>query len=339
MVRKKLIRLALRSAIALFWAVLIIGGLFVASRFSFSTRPVITILTWGDLIDPAYVRAFEEQHAVTVAIRYYASNEELIAKMRSTNGTAGDLIVPSDYAVARLIAEGLLLPLDHTSLTGWRGIDPAFLDRSFDPGNRYSIPYMWDAVGIGYVDGAVSDEEVARGWGMVFEPRAGKVVMVNDPVEAIELAAAYRELLDEPLTREVQAEILDTLKRQRPFVEAYSNFRSDYALATRSVPVAVMTTTYAERAARTFSHVRFFVPAQARFMNIENFSISAATKNKELVYDLINFLTTKESFAHHSDLYTMRSVVHAPADIDDYRFFTDRLPDQEKFALWISVKS
>lgn len=339
MVRKKLIRVALRSAIALFWAALIIGCLIVASRFSFSTRPVITILTWSDLIDPLYLRAFEEQYKVTVAIRYYASNEELIAKMRSTQGTAGDLIVPSDYAVARLVAEGLLLPLDHAAVTEWKNIDPAFLDRSFDIGNRYSIPYMWDAVGIGYVDEAVSDEDLARGWGMVFEPQAGKVVMVNDPVEAIELAAAYREVLDEPLTPEVRTEILETLKRQRPFVEAYSNFRSDYALATRSVPVAVMTTTYAERAARTFGHVRFFIPEQARFMNIENFSLSAATKHTELVYALINFLTKKESFAHHSDLYTTRSVVRAPADIEEYRFFADRLPDQEKFALWISVKS
>jgi spermidine/putrescine transport system substrate-binding protein len=291
------------------------------------------------LIDPQYIRVFEDAHAVTVVIRYYGSNEELIAKMRSTNGAAADLVVPSDYAVARLIAEKLLLPLDHEALQSLNHSDPAFLDRSFDPENRYSVPYMWDAVGIGYVEGALTQADRLRGWGAVFAPRESTVVMVNDPVEAIALAAAYRDLLDEPFTPDVRDEITEALKAQRPFVEAYSNFRSDYALATRSVPLAVMTTTYAERAARTFPHVRFFVPPEGRFMNIENFSVSVATKNRQVVYDLINFLTTHESLIYHSDLYTMRSVLSAPADIDEYRFFNDQLSDQEKFDLWISVKS
>lgn len=339
MMRKGFSRGLTRASIAVLWALFIIGAVWLSSKLSFTPRPTITILTWSDLVDPAYVRAFEEKHGVSVVLRFYASNEELIAKMRSTQGRAGDLIIPSDYAVAQLIKEGLVKQLDHTRLPEYTSLNAALLNQSFDPGNQYSLPYMWDIVGIGYVEGALSEAERERGWGVVFDPPVGNVIMVNDPIEAIELAALYGRISDAPTTSEWVDAVTSILKKQRPFVEAYSNFRSDYALATRSVPVAVSTTTYARRAMRTFSHIRFFIPEEGSFMNIENLSISSATAHEAIVYELINFLTTDASMIHHSTLYTISSARTAPQDMSRYRFFKDRLTDQEKFALWIAIKS
>ena len=63
-------------------------------------------------------------------------------------GTTFDVVIPSDYAIAKMREENLLLPLDHSKLPNLANIDSRFMDLSFDPGNKYSVPYFWGTVGI-----------------------------------------------------------------------------------------------------------------------------------------------------------------------------------------------
>ena len=79
----------------------------------------------------------------------FADNEELFAKFR--NGNPGfDLIVPTNDFVERFIVAGMLRELDHSRIPNMVNLDPAFADPAHDPGRRFSIPYMWGTVGIGY---------------------------------------------------------------------------------------------------------------------------------------------------------------------------------------------
>lgn len=58
-------------------------------------------------------------------------------------GTIFDVVIPSDYAIAKMREENLLLPLDHSKLPNLANIDSKFMNLSFDPGNKYSVPYFW----------------------------------------------------------------------------------------------------------------------------------------------------------------------------------------------------
>ena len=49
-----------------------------------------------------------------------------------------------------MIEQDMLIPLDHSLLPNLKYIDERFLDLSFDPGNKYSIPYFWGTVGVVY---------------------------------------------------------------------------------------------------------------------------------------------------------------------------------------------
>ena len=120
---------------------------------------LLTIYNWGDYIDPALINKFEKQTGYKVDYETFDSNESMLTKIRQ-GGTNYDLVVPSEYTVQRMKREHLLAPLDHRRLTNLHYIDPQFLNRSFDRGNRYSVPYFWGTLGIIYNDQKVSAGDV-----------------------------------------------------------------------------------------------------------------------------------------------------------------------------------
>lgn len=63
-------------------------------------------------------------------------------------GTTFDVVIPSDYAIAKMKEEDLLIPLDHSKISNLKNIDSRFMDLSFDPDNKYSVPYFWGPSGL-----------------------------------------------------------------------------------------------------------------------------------------------------------------------------------------------
>ena len=67
-----------------------------------------------------------------------------------SGGSSYDVIIPSDYMIARMINEDLLLELDFDQIPNMANLDPQYLNREFDPQQKYSVPYMWGTTGIIY---------------------------------------------------------------------------------------------------------------------------------------------------------------------------------------------
>ncbi len=63
-------------------------------------------------------------------------------------GTTYDIAIPSEYMINKMKDEDLLVPLDYSKYAGIENIGPEFLNQSFDPGNKFSIPYFWGTLGI-----------------------------------------------------------------------------------------------------------------------------------------------------------------------------------------------
>ncbi len=121
--------------------------------------------------------------ATGIVVRYdtYANNEELYAKLKTRN-PGYDIIVPSDYMIQTMIAAKKLMPIDKSRLPNLANIDKSFLDPKFDPGSKFSIPYMWGTVGLGYRKPSVKG--TPDSWSHVFGPDAdalkGSIVVLDD---------------------------------------------------------------------------------------------------------------------------------------------------------------
>ena len=128
----------------------------------------ITVYNWGQYISDGtddsldVIQAFEEETGIKVNYLTFDSNESMYTKLK-TGGTTFDVIIPSDYMIAKLISEDMLEPLDFANIPNYEYIDEAFRDQAYDPQNAYSVPYTWGTVGLIYNKNYVSEED-AQSW-------------------------------------------------------------------------------------------------------------------------------------------------------------------------------
>ncbi|MFZ5921336.1 MAG: polyamine ABC transporter substrate-binding protein [Chloroflexota bacterium] len=132
----------------------------------------IVVYNWSNYVDPEIYTLFEQEFGIKVVEEHFSSNEELLAKIRS-GATGYAVIIPSDYTVGIMVAEGMLAKLDRA--------------------NIYCSPYQWGTTGIGYLDGEV---DPPTSWSVIFEPDPaspayGRMTMVDDPREVFAAALIY----------------------------------------------------------------------------------------------------------------------------------------------------
>ncbi len=183
--------------------------------YATSSRPVVNVCSWGEYIDEDLITQFEEETGIRVNYQTAESNEALYSLLKS-GGADYDVIVPSDYMIGRLIAEDMLEPLDYSQIPNFSYIDERFQNLSYDPENRYTVPYAWGTLGIIY-NTAVVGEEVTS-WGALYDDRyAGNVLLINNSRDAIGEALIYLgysvNTTDEDQIREAFALVADANRR------------------------------------------------------------------------------------------------------------------------------
>ena len=152
-------------------------------------RRVVNVCSWGEYIDESLIGEFESQTGIHVNYQTAESNETLYSLLQ-TGGADFDVIVPSDYMIGRLIDEGMLAELDYSAIPNYDLIDSQYKSLSFDPENKYTVPYTWGTVGIIYNTKMV--DEPITSWGAMFDEKyAGQVLMINNSRDALMAALCY----------------------------------------------------------------------------------------------------------------------------------------------------
>ena len=352
--------IAVRLGITLFWGLVILIFLLLP-RLHFYERNSITVFAWSGIFSEEYIRKFEKETGIKVYISYYASNEELLVKLRATGGKGYDLVVPSDYAVKKLIEDGFLKKLDKQKLNFMQELNPLLMGHAFDPRNDYAIPFVWELYLIGATRSFLQKHKVTaqNAWDLIFKPQTMesdyRLIMVNDSIEAIAMATHYLFGDKTEITTQEKNAIQALLFNQRPWVEAYSNVRSDYYLGTNNAMTAVAHSAEMWRALRDYTNIDFVVPRDT-FVTIEHCAIPTTSTKDDLVYRFLNYFYTQESFKYHFSLFkscpARRDVIDqldaSPSQKDimtsseqvffHYLFVRDLLSEKDKHNLWISVK-
>ena len=152
-------------------------------------RRVVNVCSWGEYIDESLIGEFESQTGIHVNYQTAESNETLYSLLQ-TGGADFDVIVPSDYMIGRLIEEDMLAELDYSAIPNYALIDEQYKSLSFDPENKYTVPYTWGTVGIIYNTKMV--DEPITSWGAMFDEKyAGQVLMINNSRDALMAALCY----------------------------------------------------------------------------------------------------------------------------------------------------
>ena len=186
----------------------------------------ITVYNWGQYISDGtdesldVIQAFEEETGIKVNYLTFDSNESMYTKLK-TGGTTFDVIIPSDYMIAKLISEDMLEPLDFANIPNYGYIDEAFRDQAYDPQNAYSVPYTWGTVGLIYNKNYVSEED-AQSWSCLWNSKyQGKLLMFDNPRDAFAIAES---MLGYSFNTEDEQELkncADLLATQSPVLQGY----------------------------------------------------------------------------------------------------------------------
>ncbi len=126
-------------------ACVLVVTLIVTGRSARSDR-VVNVCSWGEYIDESLITLFEEETGIRVNYQTAESNEALYSLIKM-GGADFDVIVPSDYMIARLIDEDMLAELDYSHIPNFDLIADTYKNLSYDPENKYTVPYTWGTLG------------------------------------------------------------------------------------------------------------------------------------------------------------------------------------------------
>ena len=185
----------------------------------------LNVYNWGEYISNGsddsvdVVSAFQKLTGIHVNYTTFDSNESLYAKLRS--GAADyDVIIPSDYMVAKMISEGMLAKLDYGNIPNFQNIDEEYRNADYDPTNEYSVPYMLCTTGIIYNTTMV--DKAPTSWADLWDERySGNMLMFNNSRDAYAIAAFATGNSINPQSTEEVDEVVEKLKTQKPLVQAY----------------------------------------------------------------------------------------------------------------------
>lgn len=172
------------------------------------------IISTEDLLDQ-----FTEETGIEVNYQTMATNEEMLVKLEASD-CIYDVCFPSDYVIEKLIEKDLLHELNKENIPNLANIDERFLDLSFDPENKYSVPYMWGTVGILY-NTTMVDEPVTS-WDILWDEKYGQQIFMYDSIRDTIGVALLKLGLSINTRDEADIKAAETaLIEQKPLVLAY----------------------------------------------------------------------------------------------------------------------
>ena len=298
----------------------------------------LNVYNWGQYIADGsdgsmeVIREFEARYPhIKVNYSTYDSNEIMYSKL-ANGGITVDLIIPSDYMVARLISEDMLLPLNFDNIPNYQYIDDNFRNLAYDPDSRYSIPYTWGTVGILYNTKYVDEADVT-GWELLWnEKYAGKILTFGNSRDAFGVAQYLLGYDVNTTHKEELRHCAELLKEQKPVLQQYV---MDEIFAIMQNEEAWIAPYYAGDCLTMMGeneNLDFYLPENQGFnLFTDAMCIPTCAKEKEAAEIFINFLCEPEIAGANMDWICYGTPLSAAKDFIDPETVNDPVtyPDEE----------
>ncbi len=262
-------------------------------------RETVRVYNWGDYIAPGVIDQFEETTGIRVIYEMFETNEDMYTKIKNSNN-AYDVIIPSDYMIERMIEEDMLAEIDFSNITNYDNIDAEYKDLSFDPQNKYSVPYTWGTVGILYNKTMV--DEPIDSWGSLWnEKYKQNIIMLNSQRDAIGITLKYLGYSLNEVDPEALEAAKEKLAEQGPLVLTWvvdevkdKMIGGEAALALVYAGDAVYCKSFNE-------DLEYVIPKEGSNIFFDSMCIPKNCKNKVAAEKFIDFMCSPEIAAQNAE--------------------------------------
>jgi spermidine/putrescine transport system substrate-binding protein len=330
----------MKKLIQLFTVVLVSGLVllyftsYLNASEGYSGKNTLTVYNWGDYIDPDLIKKFEKETGIKVIYQTFDSNEAMMTKI-AQGGTTFDVAVPSEYAISKMKEEGLLLPIDHSKLPNLKYIDPRFLNLSFDPENKYSIPYFWGTVGIVY-NPEMLDGKTITSWNDLWDRDLKNQILLVDGAREI-MGMALNSLhysLNDTNKAHLQ-EAKHKLDALTPNIKAIVGDEIKMLLANEEAAIGIVWSGDAAEIMSENEKLDYVIPEEGTNLWFDNMVIPTTSKNIEGAHQFINFMLDPKNAAQNAEYVgystpNAKALEYLPKEIvEDERFYpSDELAEK-----------
>ncbi len=270
------------------------------------------VYNWGEYISDGsegtddtnamFEEWYYETYGQRVEVNYstYSSNESMYAKL-SSGSVNYDIIVPSDYMIARMIDEDMLAPLNFENIPNIQNLDPDFfgpdaVHDSYDPNNLYSVPYMYGMIGIIYNTTMVAEDDPALGsWQLMWDERhAGNILQFNNSRDAFGTAQYFLGLDVNSSDEGEWRQALEKLKEQKRVVQGYVMDEIYNKMENGSAGIAAYYAGDFLTMYESNSDLEFYYPSEGTNLYVDAMCIPKTSRNKEIAERYIDFMLTRD---------------------------------------------
>jgi spermidine/putrescine transport system substrate-binding protein len=264
----------------------------------------INFYNWDTYIGETTLEDFKGKAGIDVNMSLFANNDELFAKMKAGN-SGFDVIMPSNDFVTRLSQSGLIQALDHSKIPNIKNIDPSFMDPAFDPGRKFSLPYTWLTLGIGYRKSKMPAGFTPDSWKYVFESNQFKkrISWLGESGDLIRLCIKYLGGSLDNITPELLAKAEEVLTKQVKGGNIL-NFHSDDGqdiLMRGDVDLVIEYNGDMAQKNSEDPDMAFIIPKEGSQLNSDCMAIPTDSKNVAEAHAFIDYLLDAEAGAKIAD--------------------------------------
>lgn len=248
------------------------------------------LYNWSEYLPDSVIEQFEKETGIDVVYAVFDSNEAMYAKLKLAGDSGYDLAVPSTYYVNKMRKEGLLQPIDRSKLPNFRHLEDSLLNGSYDPGNEYSVPYLWGSTGIA-VNGDLVDADSIKSWKDLWDPKyKGQVLLTNDPREVFHLGLVTLGYSGNSTDPKELEQAYENLRKLMPNVRVFNSDSPKEPYLTGEVALGMIWNGEAYMAAQENPAIRYIYPSEGVAVWMDSMVIPKGARNVDNAHAFINFV-------------------------------------------------
>ena len=295
----------------------------------------INVFNWGEYVSNGEdgtldtIKSFEEKYNIKVNYTNYESNEEMYNLIKESNSSY-DVIIPSDYMIAKLIEEDMLEKIDFSNIPNYNNVMEKYKKNDFDPKGEYSVPYCWGVVALAYNKNMV--KEKPDSFSVLWDKQySGNILMFDNSRDAMAIAMRLKGITPTKITKDDIDIASAYLKEQRPLLKKYV---MDQVFTEMEGDQAALAPYYAGDIATMMGNnenLDYVLPKEGSNLFIDAMCIPKTTKNKALAEKFIDYMLDPEVAKANAEYLGYSTPNQAAYDLLDDDIKNNKLiyPDEE----------
>lgn len=254
----------------------------------------LNIFTWTEYVPESVIEDFEKEYGIKVNWTTFSSNEDMLAKVKTESAGTYDIVQPSDYMVEQMISQDMLMELDKDVITNIENIDSAYINPSYDPGNKYSVPYQGGVAAIAVNTDKVS-KEITSYDDLFSDDLKGSLVALDDYRAVIGMTARSMGYSMNETDTDKLAKIEEKLLKLKDNVKVYDSDSPKNSLISGDCTVGYCWAAEIALAQEENPAIKIVFPKEGPYVFMDNWAVLKTAKNSENAMKFINYMLDSET--------------------------------------------